>query len=113
MTKPTIPLKGSRSYALLVALKKGSGTFYQICERAGFDIEEPGVEYALRRIFDRLIGGNARADGIFYSLTASARLALEAKTSPPPVGQVAGPAFRGTPHPATVFITRRPEGVRA
>jgi hypothetical protein len=115
MTTATFPAKGTRSHTLLVALQQGPGTFYQVCERAGFDIEDTRLEYALRKIFDRLIGGNARVVGIIYHLTDDARRALEPvnAVAPPYVGQVAGPAFRGTYHPSQVRIVRRAAGARA
>ncbi|TFW15938.1 hypothetical protein [Duganella callida] len=111
-----LPRKETRSYALLIALQQGPGTFYQVCERAGFDIEQPGVESRLRPIFATMIGGHAQQHGIMYSLTDEAREAfgIVPPAPPPYVGQVAGPAFRGEHHPTTVFITRRPkEGARA
>jgi hypothetical protein len=115
MTTAALPAKGTRSHTLLVVLQQGPGTFYQVCERAGFDIEDTRLEYALRKIFDRLIGGNARVVGIIYHLTDDARRALEpvAATAPPYVGQVAGPAYRGTPHLMPVTIARRAAGARA
>jgi hypothetical protein len=115
MTTGAFPSNGMRSHTLLVALQQAPGTFYQVCERAGFDIEDTRLEYALRKIFDRLIGGNARVDGIIYHLTDEARRALnpEAAAAVPYVGQVAGPAFRGTYHPSQVRIVRRAAGARA
>ncbi len=107
MTSSIFPPKDSRSYHLLVALLRGPGTFYQACERAGFDIEGPAAEEGLRRIFDHLIGGNVCFDGKFYRLTNEARRTLDASQSAPYVGQVVGPAFRGTHAPRTVHISRR------
>ncbi|SDF80402.1 MULTISPECIES: hypothetical protein [unclassified Duganella] len=113
MTITVFPPKGSRSHALLVALQQGPATFYQACERAGFDIEDSRLEEALRHIFDHMIGGNVRLVGITYHLTAEARTALGELQPTPYCGQLAGPAYRGIPHPTTVYITRRPEGARA
>lgn len=113
MTITVFPPKGSRSHALLVALQKGPATFYQACERAGFDIEDSRLEEALRHIFDHMIGGNVRLVGITYQLTAEARLSLGEPQPVPYCGQVAGPAFRGIHDPRAVHITRRPEGARA
>ena len=53
MKRIPLPKPDSRSYALLQALIAGPGTFYQIAERAGFDIEEAGIENRLRMIFAR------------------------------------------------------------
>lgn len=105
---------GSRSMKLLTELLKGPGTFYQVCERAGFDIEDTKTETAMRHLFDHMIGGNVCFDGKLYHLTNEARQAL-APTTPaaPYVGQVAGPAHRGTIDPRTVYVTRRPERARA
>lgn len=113
MTINVFPPQGSRSHALLVALQQAPATFYQACERAGFDIEDSRLEEALRHIFDHMIGGNVRLVGITYHLTADARAALGEPKPAPFIGQLAGPAFRGTPHPTTVYITRRPDGARA
>jgi hypothetical protein len=113
MSNPTIPAKGSRSHALLVAFQQGPGTFYQICERAGFDIEDSRLEVALRQIFDHMIGGNVRLSGITYHLTDEARLALGEAPPAPYVGQIAGPAFRGTAYTAPVRIARRAPGAHA
>ncbi|MRW88838.1 hypothetical protein GJ699_02435 [Duganella sp. FT80W] len=113
MTNTFMPSKGSRSHALLVALLEGPATFYQVCERAGFDIEDARLEEALRHIFDHMIGGNVRLTGIRYSLTAEARRALGEPAPAPYVGQIAGPAYRGKHDPRTVYITRRATEVRA
>ena len=112
MTKPTIPAKDSRSHALLTELQKGPGTFYQICERAGFDIEDSQLYGPLRKIFDHLIGGNVRLVGIMYHITDEARLALGEAPPAPYVGQVAGPAYRGTPYQGVARTVRREAGAR-
>lgn len=113
MTTSVFPPKSSRSYALLVVLQQQPGTFYQTCERAGFSIEEPSEEEGLRRIFDHLICGNVCFDGIHYHLTDEARRVLDATRPTPYVGQIAGPAYRGTPHLMPVTIARRAAGARA
>lgn len=106
-TGVTLPKQGSRSYALLQAMLAGPGTFYQICERAGFDIEEAGMEYRLRMIFSRFIQGNVRQVGILYVLKEASRAALLG-AEPEQLGQVATPHFRGTVGAMPVVVVRRP-----
>lgn len=113
MTRTTIPAEGTRSHKLLLALLKGPGTFYQVCERADFDIHKGGIESPLRRIFDFMIGGNVRLVGNIYTLTDAARASLTGAGPAPYIGQVAGPAYRGTPYHAPVRIVRRAAGARA
>lgn len=103
----TLPKQGSRSYALLQAMLAGPGTFYQICERAGFDIEEAGMEHRLRMIFSRFIQGNVRLVGIRYVLKDASRAALHG-AEPELPGQVATPHFRGTVGAMPVVVVRRP-----
>ncbi|WP_219117098.1 hypothetical protein [Janthinobacterium sp. UMAB-56] len=103
----TLPKQGSRSYALLQAMLAGPGTFYQICERAGFDIEESGMEHRLRMIFSRFIQGNVRLIGIRYVLKDASRAALMG-AGPEQPGQVATPHFRGTVGAMPVVVVRRP-----
>ena len=103
----TLPKKGSRSYVLLQAMLAGPGTFYQVCERAGFDIEEAGMEHRLRMIFSRFIQGNVRLIGIRYVLKDASRAALLG-AEPEQSGQVATPHFRGTVGATPVVIVRRP-----
>lgn len=103
----TLPKQGSRSYVLLQALLAGPGTFYQICERAGFDIEEAGMEHRLRMIFSRFIQGNVRLAGIRYVLKDASRAALLG-AEPDQSGQVATPHFRGTVGAMPVVVVRRP-----
>ena len=103
----TLPKLGSRSYALLQAMLAGPGTFYQICERAGFDIEEAGMEHRLRMIFSRFIQGNVRLAGIRYVLKDASRAALMG-AGPEQPGQVATPHFRGTVGAMPVVVVRRP-----
>jgi len=103
----TLPKQGSRSYALLQAMLAGPGTFYQICERAGFDIEEAGMEHRLRMNFSRFIQGNVRLVGIRYVLKDASRAALLG-AEPEQPGQVATPHFRGTVGAMPVVVVRRP-----
>lgn len=103
----TLPKQGSRSYVLLQAMLVGPGTFYQICERAGFDIEEAGMEHRLRMIFSRFIQGNVRLVGIRYVLKDASRAALLG-AEPEQPGQVATPHFRGTVGAMPVVVVRRP-----
>lgn len=106
-TGVTLPKRGSRSYVLLQAMLAGPGTFYQICERAGFDIEEAGMEHRLRMIFSRFIQGNVRLAGIRYALKDASRAALLG-AEPEQPGQVATPHFRGTVGAMPVVVVRRP-----
>lgn len=106
-TGVTLPKQGSRSYALLQAMLAGPGTFYQICERAGFDIEEAGIEHRMRMIFSRFIQGNVRQVGILYVLKDASRAALLG-AEPDQCGQVATPHFRGTVGAMPVVVVRRP-----
>ena len=103
----TLPKQGSRSYVLLQAMLVGPGTFYQICERAGFDIEEAGMEHRLRMIFSRFIQGNVRQVGIRYVLEDASRAALQG-AEPEQPGQMATPHFRGTVGAMPVVVVRRP-----
>lgn len=108
MTHKRAPHHGTRTHVLLAALQHGPATFYQLCERADIDIEDPREEEAVHTMLGNLVGNGVCFDGLLYRLTA-VRMAAPVECG----SQAAGPAFRGTPHPATVFITRRPEGVRA
>lgn len=106
MNRISLPKPDSRTYALLQALMAGPGTFYQIAERAGFDIEEHGMESRLRMIFARGIPRHARLDGITYVLkeaTRNAMLGIE----PPPASLVATPHFRGSACAIPVLVVRR------
>lgn len=107
-----LPAPRSGGHILLLHLLAGPGTFYQICERADVDVESRRVENGQRALFDAMVdAGHAKFDGQAYSITTAARDAL----SPPApyVGQVAGPAYRGVPHPTPVTIVRRATGARA
>lgn len=108
MTHKRAPHHGTRTRALLAALQNGPATFYQLCERADIDIEDPREEEAVQTMLGNLVGNGVCFDGLLYRLTAVARMAAPEECS----SQTAGPAFRGISHPATVFITRRPVGVR-
>lgn len=109
----TLPREDSRRYQLLAALRQGPGTFYQVCERAGIDIEGEHEEDKVRLSFERLIGDFVHMTGVTYSLTAEARELFGERKPAQYAGEIAGPAFRGIYDPRTVFITRRPEGARA
>lgn len=106
MKRLPLPKPESRSYALLQALIAGPGTFYQIAERAGFDIDEAGMESRLRMIFSRGIQGHARLDGIMYVLKEASRAALLGIQAEP-AGQVAAPHFRGVAGAMPVLVVRR------
>lgn len=106
MKRLPLPKTDSRSYALLQALLAAPGTFYQVCERAGFDIEEAGMESRLRMIFSRGIQGHARLDGIMYVLKEASRAALQGIQTAP-AGQVAAPHFRGVAGAMPVLVVRR------
>lgn len=106
MKRIPLPNPDSRSYALLQALVAGPGTFYQIVERAGFDIEEAGIEHRLRMIFSRGIQGHVRLAGILYVLKDASRDALLG-IKPPQLGQVAAPHFRGVAGTMPVLVVRR------
>ena len=94
------------AYDLLQALIAGPGTFYQICERAGFDIEEAGMESRLRMIFARGIQGHVRVSGILYQLKDASRDAMLG-IKPPPQGQIAAPHYRGVAGAMPVLVVRR------
>lgn len=105
-----LPKNTSRAYALLKVLLSGPGTLYRICERAGFDLDARNVESSLRGDMQALVSaGTARVRGIVYSITERARAAMSvADPAVAPIGQVAGPAYRGTPVAMPVRIVRRP-----
>lgn len=94
MKRLSLPKPESRSYALLQTLIAGPGTFYQIAERAGFDIEEAGIEHRLRVVFSHGIQGHVSVSGILYELKDASRDAMLA-IKPALAGQVAAPHFRG------------------
>ncbi len=106
MKRLPLPKPESRSYALLQALIAGPGTFYQIAERAGFDIEEAGMENRLRMIFSGGIQGHVRVSGILYELKDASRDAMLG-IKPPPQGQIAAPHFRGVVGAMPVLVVRR------
>lgn len=103
-----IPKPESHSYSLLQALIAGPGTFYQVCERAGFDIEEAGMEHRLRMIFARGIQGHVRVSGILYELKDASRDAMLG-IKPAPQDQVATPHFRGVAGDMPVLVVRHQE----
>ena len=94
---------------LLHTLAAAPGTFYQVCERAEYDIETDRGERIMRSVFNSLVDtGHITFDGLTYTITIAARAIIAPPA--PFVGQVAGPAFRGTPYVAPVKITRRAAG---
>ena len=108
MKLPRLPHPDSRSYALLQALVVRPGTFYQIVERAGFDIEATGMEQRLRLIFTNVIQHHVRQDGIMYEIKEASRDAmLGIKPAAAPAGQVAAPHFRGVAGAMPVLVVRR------
>ena len=108
MKRPRLPHPDSRSYALLQALVVRPGTFYQIVERAGFDIEATGMEQRLRLIFTNGIQHHVRQDGIMYEIKEASRDAmLGIKPAAAPAGQVAAPHFRGVAGAMPVLVVRR------
>lgn len=109
MTPIAIPQKHTRAFAILTELLRGAGTFYQICERADLSIESKTDERNVRHALDTLHRtGSARLSGVTYSITDRARAAM-GEPSAPWIGQVAGPAYRGTPTSFPVKIVRRDE----
>lgn len=91
-----LPHEREAGYKLLQTMLAGPGTFYQICERAEFDIESDRAENILREVFAQMLdGGHAYLSGVTYTISSAARAALAPPA--PYVGQVAGPAYRGTP----------------
>ena len=108
MKRHRLPRPDSRSYALLQTLVARPGTFYQIVERAGFDIEATGMEQRLRLIFTNGIQHHVRQDGIMYEIKEASRDAmLGMKPAAAPAGQVAAPHFRGVAGAMPVLVVRR------
>ena len=108
MKRPRLPHPSSRSYALLQALVARPGTFYQVVERAGFDIEATGMEQRLRLIFTHGIQHHVHQDGIIYTIKVASRDAmLGIKPSAATAGQVAAPHFRGAASAMPVLVVRR------
>lgn len=107
----TLPAKNQRAYALLQVLVIGPGTFFQICERAGFDYDGKRDERGLREIFEGMIrAGWITGKGIIFAITPRAKAAMVGSPEKY-VGQVAGPAYRGTPMVIPARVVRR-EGAR-
>jgi len=107
-----LPHPTSLAHAMLRQLAAGPGTFYQICELLEFDIEDDTVEAVCRAHFSDLVdAGHAYLVDLTYHITTAARASIVPPA--PYVGQVAGPAYRGTPHPMPVTIARRAAGARA
>lgn len=107
MKRPRLPHPSSRSYALLQALVMRPGTFYQVVERAGFDIEATGMEQRLRLIFTHGIQHHVHQDGIMYEIKATSRCALLGILTAQ-AGQVAAPHFRGAAGATPVGVVRQP-----
>ena len=107
MTARLMPYVGSRPYLVLQALLAGPGTFYQICERVGADIEKAGVEPRMREVFGNLMLAHIKLDQITYSLNTATRLALQGKAAPD-VATVAAPHNRGPSQAQPVTVVRRP-----
>ena len=101
-----LPTADFRAYGMLQALTAGPGKPYQVCERAGFDIEESGMENRLRMIFSSGIQGHVRVSGTLYELKDASRDAMLG-IKPPPQGQVATPHFRGVVGAMPVLVVRR------
>ena len=107
MTARLMPYVGSRPYLVLQVLLAGPGTFYQICERAGFDLEEPGVECNMRKHFASLLLAHIELNNITYTIKASTRQALQGKPTAS-VCSVATAHHRGPCEPQPVTVVRRP-----
>lgn len=105
MTARLMPYVGSRPYQVLQALLAGPGTFYQICERAGFDLEQPDMECCMRKHFASLMLAHIQIDKITYTLKESTRQALQGKPASIPCS-VATPHHRGPSAAQPVFIVR-------
>ncbi|SIQ21501.1 hypothetical protein SAMN05880566_102212 [Janthinobacterium sp. TND4EL3] len=97
---------GSRPYLVLRALLEAPGTFYQICERIGADLEQPDVECRMRETFGNLLLAQIKLDNITYSLTTAARLALQGKPAPSACS-VATAHHRGPSEAQPVTVVRR------
>lgn len=108
MMRTSLPRNPSRAYTLLKELLNGPGTMYQLCERAGIDLDDTDVAHRVRLLFAELLGGHATVDRITYTITerARAQFALDAKEAY--VGQVALP--RPLPAPRPVTVVRRAAG---
>lgn len=102
-----LPRVNSRPHRLLRALLAGPGTFYQVCERAGLNIEMLRDESITRALVaDLLCTGAIQQRGIVYAITPRARMALE--IAPEPFcGQMAAPHYRGAAASMPVLVTRR------
>lgn len=97
---------------VLHTLAAAPDTFYQVCERAEYNIDDDRTEKLMRAVFDSLVDtGHAAYDGLNYSITTAARATIAPPA--PYVGQVAGPAFRGAIGHTAVKIARRASGAQA
>jgi hypothetical protein len=107
-----LPDRHRTARKLLHTLAAAPGTFYQICERAEYDIDDDRTEKLMRIVFDSLVeSGHAAYDGLTYTITDRARAEIAPRA--PYAGQVAGPAFRGTIGHRLVKIARRAAGAHA
>lgn len=110
-----LPRADGRPYAILQALVDAPGTFYQLCERAGIDLDQPSVECNMRQVFDNLLLAHIQLTGIIYTLNANTRQAMPAVEAtqsirPAPVPttcSVAAPYYRGPSAIQPVTIVRR------
>ena len=107
MTARLMPYIGSRPYLVLQTLLAGPGTFYPICERAGFDLEESGMECNMRKHFASLLLAHIELSNITYTIKASTRQALQGKTAASACS-VATAHHRGPSAPQPVTVVRRP-----
>lgn len=101
------PRKGSLPDQVLQTLLEAPGTFYQVCERIGVDLEQPGVTPRMREIFGNLMLSFIKLDNITYSLTVTARQALQVKPGDA-TGSIAAPHYRGPSVALPVTVVRRP-----
>lgn len=110
-----LPRADGRPYAILRMLIDAPGTFYQLCERAGIDLDQPSVECNMRQVFDNLLLAHIQLVGIVYTLNATTRqamLAVETTQSirpahVPTTCSVAAPHYRGPSATQPVTIVRR------
>ena len=107
-SKIKLPVRQLRRHALLLAALAGSGTIYQLCERADIDINTTAQENTVRQMLDLLIlSGAVSVDGILYSITDRARAALAPVAAPKVTGHVATPHYRGPSCAMPVTIIRK------
>lgn len=105
MMRTSLPRNPSRAYTLLKELLNGPGTMYQLCERAGIDLDDTDVAHRVRTLFAELLGGHATVDRITYTITERARIQFSLDSKVPFVGQVA--QARPMPMAMPVTVVRR------